>query len=55
MIARKGEMGNLVLQIASLCRQVLRKEYLPRVQALMPALTDHLTIIDDADQTDTSG
>jgi hypothetical protein len=34
---------------------VLRKEYLPRVQGLMPALADHLTIVDEPDHLSTSG
>ena len=31
----------------------LRKEYLPRVQGVMPALADHLAIVDEPDQLDT--
>ncbi|MGH8123842.1 MAG: LysR family transcriptional regulator [Rudaea sp.] len=51
LVARKGELGNLPRRIVMLCRRVLRKEYLPRVQALMPALADHLAIVDEPDQT----
>lgn len=55
LIARKDELGRLPEQIAALCRRVLRKEYLPRVQGLMPALADHLTIVDEPDHLSTSG
>ena len=51
LVARKGELGDLPRRIGMLCRRVLRKEYLPRVQALMPALADHLAIVDEPDQT----
>ena len=49
ILARKDELGRLPEQIAALCRRVLRKEYLPRVQGVMPALADHLTIVDEPD------
>ncbi|MEW6453262.1 MAG: LysR family transcriptional regulator [Pseudomonadota bacterium] len=55
LIARKDELGRLPGQIAALCRRVLRKEYLPRVQEVMPALADHLTIVDEPDHLSTSG
>ncbi|HVY59020.1 MAG TPA: LysR family transcriptional regulator [Xanthobacteraceae bacterium] len=54
LVARKGELGCLPRQIASLCRRVLQNEYLPRVHALMPALADHLRIVEERDQADIS-
>jgi DNA-binding transcriptional LysR family regulator len=55
LVARKGELGRLTQQIAVLCRRTLRKEYLPLAQMLMPALADHLRVVDEPDQPDTSG
>jgi len=55
LIARKDELGRLPEQIAALCRRVLRKEYLPRVQGVMPALADHLEIIDEPGHLGASG
>jgi DNA-binding transcriptional LysR family regulator len=49
LVARRGEFGDLPKQIVALCRRVLQKEYVPRVQALMPALADHLEIVDEPD------
>jgi DNA-binding transcriptional LysR family regulator len=49
LVARRGEFGDLPKQIVALCRRVLQKEYVPRVQALMPALADHLEIVEDPD------
>jgi DNA-binding transcriptional LysR family regulator len=54
LVARSGELGNLVPQIAQLCRRVLREEYLPRVQTLMPTLADHLKVVEETDQANTS-
>lgn len=54
LVARKNELGHLPEEISILCRSVLRKEYLPRVLSLMPALADHLTIVDEPDQMDYS-
>jgi DNA-binding transcriptional LysR family regulator len=50
LVARKGEMGMLPQQLANLCRQTLRKEYLSRVRALMPGLADHLTVVEEPPQ-----
>ena len=44
LVARKNELGDLPHKIGNLFREVLRKRYLPRVEALMPSLSDHLTI-----------
>jgi DNA-binding transcriptional LysR family regulator len=49
LVARRGELGDLPKQIVALCRRVLQKEYVPRVRALMPALADHLEIVDEPD------
>jgi DNA-binding transcriptional LysR family regulator len=54
LVARKGELGDLPNKIVALCRRVLQKEYLPRVRALMPALADHFTIVDEPDHIDSS-
>jgi DNA-binding transcriptional LysR family regulator len=53
LVARKGELGHLPKKIVMLCRRVLRKEYLPRVRALMPTLADHLEVVGEPDQPDT--
>jgi hypothetical protein len=47
LVARKGELGTLPNQIARLCRTTLQQDYVPRVRALMPALADHFTVIDE--------
>ncbi len=52
LVARKGELGNLPAQIAALCRRALQKEYLPRLRALMPALVDHFTIVEEPGRSD---
>jgi DNA-binding transcriptional LysR family regulator len=49
LVARRGELGDLPKQIVALCRRVLHKEYVPRVRALMPALADHIEIVDEPD------
>jgi DNA-binding transcriptional LysR family regulator len=54
LMARRGELGDLPKKIVMLCRRVLQKEYLPRLRALMPSLTDHFTVVDESDQVDTS-
>jgi DNA-binding transcriptional LysR family regulator len=50
LVARREELGDLPQRIATLCRRVLRAKYLPRVQGLMPALADHLAIVDEPRQ-----
>jgi DNA-binding transcriptional LysR family regulator len=52
LVARTGELGNLPAQIAGLCRRTLQKEYMPRLRALMPALADHLTVVEEPGQSD---
>jgi hypothetical protein len=47
LVARKGELGDFPRKIVTLCRGVLRKDYLPRLQATMPNLADHLVVVDD--------
>jgi DNA-binding transcriptional LysR family regulator len=47
LVARKGELGDLPKKIVTLCRGVLRKDYLPRLQATMPNMADHLVVVDD--------
>jgi hypothetical protein len=54
LMARKGELGDLHEKIVMLCRRMLQKEYLPRLRALMPSLTDHFTVVDESDQMNTS-
>jgi DNA-binding transcriptional LysR family regulator len=50
LIARRGELGSLPLQLANLCRRALRQDHLPRVQALMPDLANHFTVVDEFPQ-----
>jgi DNA-binding transcriptional LysR family regulator len=47
LVARAGELGDLPVRLATLCRDTLRREYLPRIRALMPTLADHLTVVED--------
>jgi DNA-binding transcriptional LysR family regulator len=54
LVARRGELGDLPGQIVALCRRILRAEYVPRMQALMPAMADHLEIIDERDHMEAS-
>jgi DNA-binding transcriptional LysR family regulator len=54
LVARAGELGSLPAQIAGLCRRVLMKEYMPRLRALMPALADHFTVVEDAGRSEAS-
>jgi DNA-binding transcriptional LysR family regulator len=54
LVARRGELGDLPKQVLALCRRILLKEYVPRVRALMPALADHLEIVDEPDHIETS-
>ena len=53
LVARKGELGALPQQIAAVCRSALRSQYLPRLQALMPTLADHLRIVEERNRSDT--
>ena len=52
LVARKNELGDLPRQIGALCRQVLRKKYLPLLQQLIPALADHVAIVGESDELD---
>jgi DNA-binding transcriptional LysR family regulator len=54
LVARKGELGDIPRRIADLCRRALRERHLPQVRALMPALADHLTVVDEPAQSDDS-
>jgi DNA-binding transcriptional LysR family regulator len=54
LVARTGELGSLPAQIAALCRRALQTEYLPRLRAVMPALTDHFTIVEEPGRPDAS-
>ncbi len=47
LVARKGELGDLPRKIVALCRDILRKDYLPRLQTTMPKMADHLVVVDD--------
>jgi DNA-binding transcriptional LysR family regulator len=49
LVARAGELGDLPAQLARLCRNVLLREYVPRVQALMPLLAEHFTVVEDSE------
>jgi DNA-binding transcriptional LysR family regulator len=50
LVARKGELGSLPQQLANLCRRALQQHHLPRVQALMPTLVNHFTVVDEFPQ-----
>ena len=47
LVARSAEMGDLPRRLAEICRAVIRHDHLPRMRAMMPALDDHFTIIED--------
>ncbi|HEY2137702.1 MAG TPA: LysR family transcriptional regulator [Xanthobacteraceae bacterium] len=47
LVARAGELGDLPARLARLCRQVLQREYVPRMRSLMPALADHFTVVQE--------
>ncbi len=51
LIARKNELGHFPQKIAALCRRVLRAQYLPRFQQLMPAFAEHLSVTGEPDQS----
>jgi DNA-binding transcriptional LysR family regulator len=45
LIARKGELQNVTLQLARLCCKVIRKEILPKVNAVLPGVSDAFTLV----------
>lgn len=52
LVARAGELGSAPAQVASLCRQALARELVPRIRQLMPNLTDCLTVVEKARSTE---
>jgi DNA-binding transcriptional LysR family regulator len=48
LVARSGELGELPALLTEVCLTALREKYLPQLRTLMPTLTDHLTLADDA-------
>lgn len=46
LIARAGELGDLPAQLAELWRRTLIREYLPRAEAMLGGLSDHVSITD---------
>jgi DNA-binding transcriptional LysR family regulator len=44
LVARAGELGDLPVRLATLCRNVLSQSYLPRVGRSMPTLTGLFTV-----------
>jgi DNA-binding transcriptional LysR family regulator len=54
LVARVGELGNLPREIANFCRDVLRKDYLPQLEELMPSLTNNFVVVDESGPTNSA-